>query len=168
MEQLCNKCGQIKDISEFEVRKDVKSGHHKICKACRKKQAQKRYNNRSEENYIKCKVNSLNNVSSRNGNAKNIIKNSPKITIDSIKNLYLQQNKCCFYCKTELSWKDVVFDHAIPLSKGGTHDIDNIRICCKDCNNLKKERTEKEFLNFIFIYIQRFVNPELIKDLKNL
>ena len=138
MEQLCNKCGKLKDISEFETRKDVKSGHSKICKECRKIQA------------------------------KEIIKNSTKITVDSIKNLYKQQNKCCYYCKTPLYWKDVVFDHATPLSKNGKHCIDNIRICCKDCNDLKDNRTELEFLNFIFIYIQRFANPELTAYIKEM
>lgn len=33
MEQLCNKCGKLKDISEFEIRKDVKSRHSKYVKS---------------------------------------------------------------------------------------------------------------------------------------
>lgn len=168
MEQLCNKCGKLKDISEFETRKDIKSGYSKICKECRKVQAKERYNNMTEDQYIKTKVNSLNNSSGRSGKAKEIIKSSTKITVDSIKNLYQQQNKCCYYCKTPLYWKDIVFDHVKPLSRNGEHCIDNIRICCKDCNDLKDNRTESEFLKFIFIYIQRFANPELIADLNDL
>lgn len=102
MEQLCNKCGKLKDISEFETRKDVKSGYSKICKECRKVQAKERHSNMTEDQYIKIKVNSLNNSSGRSGKAKEIIKSSTKITVDSIKNLYQQQNKCCYYCKTPL------------------------------------------------------------------
>ncbi|WP_224737895.1 HNH endonuclease [Psychrobacter sp. 28M-43] len=28
-------------------------------------------------------------------------------------------------------------DHIIPLSKGGTHTMDNVACCCRKCNNIK-------------------------------
>ena len=28
-------------------------------------------------------------------------------------------------------------DHYIPFSKGGTHDLSNLRTCCMTCNNKK-------------------------------
>lgn len=36
-------------------------------------------------------------------------------------------------------------DHRIPLSRGGTNDIDNILPACRTCNRRKHARTEAEF-----------------------
>ena len=42
----------------------------------------------------------------------------------------------CYYCNCELDEKKHL-DHYIPLSKGGTHSIDNVVWSCASCN-LKK------------------------------
>lgn len=42
----------------------------------------------------------------------------------------------CFYCKTAAA--DTI-DHFIPISKGGTNDIDNLRPACYKCNEAKKD-----------------------------
>jgi 5-methylcytosine-specific restriction endonuclease McrA len=35
--------------------------------------------------------------------------------------------------------KAATLDHVIPLAKGGTHSIDNIKTCCRQCNSIKSD-----------------------------
>lgn len=46
----------------------------------------------------------------------------------------------CHWCGTKVVGKRIVFDHVIPLSKGGTHTIGNLCACCRTCNSMKKDR----------------------------
>jgi hypothetical protein len=39
-------------------------------------------------------------------------------------------------------------DHATPLSRGGLHVVENLRISCSTCNNRKSSKTEKEFFAY--------------------
>lgn len=45
---------------------------------------------------------------------------------------------CCEYCQTQL---DIVaymeVDHIIPVSDGGSNDLDNLCLACRFCNNAK-------------------------------
>jgi len=58
--------------------------------------------------------------------------------------LKTQDNKC-FYCSIELD-THMHLDHYIPLSKGGTHSIDNVVWACPSCNIKKGSLFPKEFL----------------------
>jgi 5-methylcytosine-specific restriction endonuclease McrA len=59
--------------------------------------------------------------------------------IDFIK-LY-KEHPFCFYCKTPLEFKEVEFDHFYPVSKGGSHTLENIRVACSICNRRKGAMT---------------------------
>jgi len=48
----------------------------------------------------------------------------------------------CFYCKKP---KKLTVDHDIPLSRGGTDDIENILPSCRSCNSKKNNKTAAEF-----------------------
>ena len=43
-------------------------------------------------------------------------------------------NYNCYYCKNNFETKILTIEHIIPLSKGGTNDLNNITLACKDCN----------------------------------
>jgi 5-methylcytosine-specific restriction endonuclease McrA len=53
----------------------------------------------------------------------------------------------CFYCHDELKieggWH---LEHMIPISRGGSDDLDNLVPSCQTCNLSKHSRTAKEFL----------------------
>lgn len=51
----------------------------------------------------------------------------------------------CFYCGTLLDQKTVTRDHVVPISRGGSNDIDNIVPCCSSCNSKKKDKAIEEF-----------------------
>lgn len=52
----------------------------------------------------------------------------------------------CRYCSVQLDEKSLGVDHATPLSRGGTSEIENLVVCCRDCNAAKGVMTEAEFL----------------------
>jgi len=52
-------------------------------------------------------------------------------------NLLITHDNRCAYCKKR---KKLTVDHIIPLSKGGTNNIDNIVPACGSCNSSKRDK----------------------------
>ena len=52
----------------------------------------------------------------------------------------------CFYCNRPLKLKEVHFDHFIPLSKGGLHIKQNIKVSCAHCNISKHNKMPEDFI----------------------
>lgn len=64
--------------------------------------------------------------------------------------LYQSQQGCCFYCGEQLDWenrKNSHLDHMVPISRGGSHGIENWCLACAGCNCRKQGRTAKEFMS---------------------
>lgn len=63
------------------------------------------------------------------------------------------QNSLCFWCFTNLLEEDGTFhgtkDHLIPISRGGSHYIENIVAACWSCNRLKGRRTATEYRAYL-------------------
>lgn len=55
------------------------------------------------------------------------------------------QRAICSYCETEIPKDKIHVDHMMPLSRGGTHTIDNLAIACNKCNCSKNNKTPEEF-----------------------
>ncbi|NQT02591.1 MAG: HNH endonuclease [Planctomycetes bacterium] len=53
-----------------------------------------------------------------------------------------RDNYTCQHCGKHLKDNEVEFDHAIPISKGGSSEEHNIRLSCFDCNRDKSDRVE--------------------------
>jgi len=52
----------------------------------------------------------------------------------------------CHICELPFtSMRDITFDHHEPLSKGGTDDLENLRLAHSRCNQLKRDMSPKEF-----------------------
>jgi 5-methylcytosine-specific restriction endonuclease McrA len=56
----------------------------------------------------------------------------------------LADSPCCAYCHSPVAW-DAQVDHRTPTSRGGSHSLNNLSICCARCNSLKGLLTEDEF-----------------------
>jgi 5-methylcytosine-specific restriction endonuclease McrA len=56
-----------------------------------------------------------------------------------------EHDGCCAYCGVRDTLSE---DHKLPLSRGGSDDIENIAPACKPCNFSKGKRTVEEFLTW--------------------
>ena len=68
-------------------------------------------------------------------------------TFGELNALFASQNYLCYYCNKPLA--EYHIDHKIPVSKGGTNDIENIAISCPSCNLSKYNKTADEFLGLM-------------------
>ena len=55
----------------------------------------------------------------------------------------------CRYCNYYFNLSEIAVDHAIPLSRGGSTDLDNIEFPCKPCNARKGSLTPTEYLSLL-------------------
>lgn len=71
-------------------------------------------------------------------------KNKPQL----MKELLKVKGFNCYICKKKLKENNGTIDHVVPISLGGTNDVENLEFCCHDCNQLKSAQTEDEFSEF--------------------
>ena len=60
--------------------------------------------------------------------------------------------RCC-YCADALNPFDrnFTYEHVTAQANGGTHDDDNLMICCRSCNSSKGKKSLKEFREYRWI-----------------
>lgn len=63
---------------------------------------------------------------------------------DWVKRLVEYEYRCA-YCGKPLEGDDETIDHAVPISRGGTNDIENLVPCCRSCNSKKHDKTADEY-----------------------
>lgn len=52
----------------------------------------------------------------------------------------------CYLCLLSIEFGKDELEHKIPLSRGGTHDYNNLEIACGKCNRKKYNKTLNEFI----------------------
>jgi len=135
-EKECSICKQTKPLAAFGAKTAILSGFRSCCKDCR-------YELEKETNAkyvasIRGKLLSATRLGKRRERIYTTANNT--ITPEELSELKAKQNNCCHYCGTTLndsSPRQVHLDHIIPLSKGGTHTIDNVVWSCAYCNLTK-------------------------------
>lgn len=104
----------------------------------------KQYFSKKNKNYRKS--NSVY-ISLQNRKRKDLLKNYPIIKKQDISELLFRHNHKCYYCKIDVKVGfNLNMDHVIPLSRGGTHTIENLVPSCKLCNLRKGTKSIEEFL----------------------
>lgn len=69
------------------------------------------------------------------------------ITLDDIRELtYEMYGTECKYTGRLLTIENIVYDHIVPLSRGGTSTPDNIQVISRFANNMKGSLLEEDFL----------------------
>lgn len=67
-----------------------------------------------------------------------------KIKKDLREQIYEASDKKCAICGKPLELSEITIDHIVPLSRGGSNEIDNYRILCYSCNQFKGDRLDEE------------------------
>jgi hypothetical protein len=65
-----------------------------------------------------------------------------KISFEDQQKIRKRASNLCEYCHTSEEWQYVMFtiDHIIPVSKGGTNNLDNLCLACFHCNRKKSNK----------------------------
>ena len=57
--------------------------------------------------------------------------------------VFARDGRICRYCGND---ENLQVDHIISRKNGGTHDLDNLQVLCRDCNLRKSSKDEGVFL----------------------
>lgn len=74
------------------------------------------------------------------------------IPLKDLEVLLKKQCSQCYYCRNLLDFqvpRAVHLDHYIPITKGGTHTLDNVVWSCSSCNLKKSATIPEEAISFI-------------------
>lgn len=74
----------------------------------------------------------------------------------------------CEYCEAELTGATFSIDHGLPLSRGGGHGEDNLRLCCGVCNRRKGSLTGWEYHTLIEFMEEHFPKEAMADVLRRL
>jgi 5-methylcytosine-specific restriction endonuclease McrA len=61
----------------------------------------------------------------------------------------LGEPRICYLCGASLSWDMAVVDHVVPVSRGGGHDLANLRWAHRRCNYAKGDQLLDDFLAMV-------------------
>lgn len=63
-----------------------------------------------------------------------------------LKQILYENQKCCEYCGIVFkNFSEITLDHIIPKCRNGSDDLENLTLCCSDCNGKKSHRSYKKF-----------------------
>lgn len=57
--------------------------------------------------------------------------------------VFMRDGRICRYCGND---ENLQIDHIISRKHGGTHDMENLQVLCRDCNLKKSSKDEGVFL----------------------
>ncbi len=73
------------------------------------------------------------------------VNNLDNIDYNLLKEKFNKLGNKCVICGS----KNITIDHIIPISKGGTNNIDNLQPLCKSCNSSKGNKNMEEFTKYL-------------------
>jgi 5-methylcytosine-specific restriction endonuclease McrA len=86
------------------------------------------------------------------------------ITVEELREMmYAAYGQKCKYCDKILTIDNMVIDHIIPISRGGTSNRENLQIICKTSNSMKGSLMESDYK--ILLDWLDSVSEELKKDI---
>lgn len=166
----CRGCGQYKDREHFYAHPQGLNGLSGKCKECAKTYSkQPKYKKRKKELYVerreagvcvncagppvqpgacRCRTCWFGDMSAnRTGTTKNA---------KMLEELWDEQGGCCFYTGEALvEGATASVDHQLPVSRGGTHERENLKWVTKKVNVAKGTLTHEEFVALCALITQQ-------------
>lgn len=68
----------------------------------------------------------------------------------------------CAICGSYVNFDDMTVDHIVPLSRGGTNAMRNLRLACRTCNRSKGNLSDEEFCRLAFKIIVNYKRKSLM------
>ena len=136
--KTCTKCREEKAVSEYHKRKDARDGLRALCNKC-EAAYHKKYGEENKENIAAQKKkyraeNKEKMIASWHKYQARKAGNGGSFTAQEWRDLKKKYGYKCLCCGEK---KKLAADHVIPVSKGGTSNIDNIQPLCRSCNSSK-------------------------------
>lgn len=73
-----------------------------------------------------------------------------KLTLNQLRTLiYNNYGSPCKFCGRPLVINNFVLDHIVPISRGGSSNLDNLQLICKSCNTRKGSLDEGDYYKLL-------------------
>jgi 5-methylcytosine-specific restriction endonuclease McrA len=135
----------------FAVHDDCSGGKRNLCEKCSGEYHNNRYATNEEfrkaciasvRRWQKAHPEHTNEIKRAAGRQRLARMSGGKVTVQEIRNMFLEfAGRCAYCCATA----DTI-DHVLALSRGGKHSIDNLVPACSRCNSSKHDKSILEFL----------------------
>jgi len=63
--------------------------------------------------------------------------------------ILVRDGMVCYLCHKAVAPKQLSYDHVVPLSRGGTHSEDNLKVTHRSCNSRKNAMPLEQYLRRI-------------------
>lgn len=145
--KTCRLCLQVFTLDDFFKTPKGTWGVSAYCKSCFKEKYQnkdkntiavKRYRDKNREAYL---------LQHREHQYRRRMQAGKRLAPGSIKDVICDEQ--CFYCNAYVEYSKRTIDHLTPLSRGGTHTVDNLVMSCGSCNSSKHNLTYEEYMEKI-------------------
>ena len=156
--KVCNGCGVEKDLSAYHNRSDRPDGKETTCKECRTSKYRRKYTGierdkqieysrqwrRNNPGYATRRYRKDRELGKAMSAARRAMKRGTSVGPVDYTAILQRDDMVCHICNEEVDAADVHYDHVIPLSRGGTHTEDNIKLSHSKCNLWKHARLMEE------------------------
>lgn len=143
--RVCKACGQEKPLDAFRTfqRKD-KTYHQRTCSDCanQKQRAQRindpgRHREYDRRSYEKHREVVIQRKIVLNGKRRAWMHGITDVSDVRLDDLIERYGTACYLCGKELERSQMTRDHVVPLTRGGSHTLENVRIACMSCDARK-------------------------------
>lgn len=129
----CAKCQAEKPETEFRVRADRNNWRLPNCRPCERVIQLDNYYKAKEENPLLWRMRVMRN------------NRSPHITIRWLEVTLANQGGLCALSGVPIDLLTCEIDHILPETRGGSDELDNLRLVCTRANEAKGNMTDDEF-----------------------
>jgi 5-methylcytosine-specific restriction endonuclease McrA len=130
----CAKCETEKPETEFRVRPDRNNWRLPNCKPCERVIQLDNYYKAKEANPLLWRMRVMRN------------NRSPHISIEWLETTLANQGGNCALSGIPIDLLTCEIDHILPETRGGSDELDNLRLVCTRANEAKGNMTDDEFL----------------------